>query len=58
MNKPVPEWGRTLDEADFPHEYFGTFGAIVVNTLSLIMPHFIVSGICYVAAELYIPEPK
>jgi len=45
MEDPVKEWGRTLDQADFPHNYFGTFGAIVANLLALIFPEFITDSL-------------
>jgi len=56
QTQPVPEWGRALDEADFPHVYFGTFGAIVANVVCLIFPGMISGPLIKVLGKVFIGD--
>lgn len=56
MTKPVPEWGRTLDEAEFPHIYFGTFGAIVANVFCLALGSILCGPFISINAEIFVPD--
>ena len=35
--EPVPTWAKTLLDADFPHQFFITFSAIVSTTTALLL---------------------
>ena len=41
LTKPVPEWGRVLDEEDYPRDYYYVFAAIVVNLFAFTIPTWI-----------------
>ena len=30
-DQPVPDWGRVLEEEDFPRDYYATLAAMTVN---------------------------
>jgi len=52
----VPEWGRSLDEAEFPHVYYSTFGAIVANMLCLIFPGIIAGPLTKIISKITLPD--
>lgn len=58
QTQPVPEWGRALDEADFPHIYFGTFGAIIANIVCLIFPGMICGPLIKVIGSVTIEDKE
>jgi hypothetical protein len=56
--KPVPEWARVLDNADFPKDYFTTFGAIVVNLLAFALPGYILTPLIKFLTNVILPNDK
>lgn len=53
--KSVPEWGRIMDQGDFPHDYFTNFGAITCNIVAFIFPGFITTPLIKIIADIFLP---
>lgn len=53
--QPVPEWGRVMDQGDFPHDYFTNFGAIVANFVCFMFPSHIASYLLKFLANVLLP---
>jgi len=54
--KPLPIWGQVMDLGDYPHNYFTTFGAMVCNIYSFILPGFILKGVIGLFARVILPK--
>ena len=53
--EPAPIWAKVMDHGDYPHEYFTTFGAMVCNLYSFLLPGFLANGIVSMFARLLLP---